>query len=74
MTYEECVQAEKTIEANHPKTFTGGKHLSDFILIVYNIRDGYKRHEWVNEKGLNADIKGEVNDLLQRLEESKQQA
>ena len=71
MTYEEFVAAEKSIEANHPKTFAGGKHLSDFILIVFNIREGYKRHEWINEKGLNADIKNEVKDLLLRLEESK---
>ena len=71
MTYEEFVQAEKVIEANHPKFFTAGKKLSDFILIVYNLRTGYKRHEWINERGLNEDIRGEVNELLHRLEESK---
>ena len=73
MTYEEFVQEEKAIEANHPKFFAAGKKLSDFILIVYNIRTGYKRHEWINEKGLNSDVKNDVNDLLQRLEESKEQ-
>ena len=73
MTYEEFVAEEKAIEANHPKFFTAGKKLSDFILIVYNIRTGYKRHEWINEKGLIADVKSDVSDLLQRLEESKEQ-
>lgn len=73
MTYEEFVQEEKAIEANHPKFFSGGKKLSDYILIVYNLRTGYKRHEWINEKGLNEDIRKEVNEFIQRLEESKTQ-
>ena len=73
MTYEEFVEAEKAIEANYPKFFTAGKKLSDYILIVYNLRTGYKRHEWVNEKGLNEDIRIDVAELLQRLEESKQE-
>lgn len=73
MTYEEFVQEEKAIEANHPKFFSGGKKLSDYILIVYNLRTGYKRHEWINEKGLDSDIRSEVNELLARLEESRQQ-
>lgn len=71
MTYEEFVQAEKAIEANHPKFFTGGKRLSDFILIVFNMRTGYKRHEWINEKGLNQDIKSEVQEFITSLEQSK---
>jgi hypothetical protein len=73
MTYEEFVQEEKAIEANHPKFFTGGKKLSDYILIVYNLRTGYKRHEWINEKGLAEDVKADVKDFLTRLEESKEQ-
>ncbi len=73
MTYEEFVQEEKTIEANHPKFFAAGKKLSDYILIVYNLRTGYKRHEWINEKGLNEDIRKEVNDFIHRLEESREQ-
>ena len=73
MTYEEFVQEEKTIEANYPKFFTAGKKLSDYILIVYNLRTGYKRHEWVNEKGLTEDILNDIKDFLARLEESKQQ-
>ena len=73
MTYEEFVQEEKAIEANHPKFFTGGKKLADYILIVYNLRTGYKRHEWINEKGLDADVKADVMEFLARLEESKEQ-
>ena len=70
MTYEEFVQEEKTIEANHPKVFTGGKKLADFILIVFNLRTGYKRFEWINEKGLPADEKKEVMEFLSRLAEA----
>lgn len=73
MTYEEFVQEEKAIEANHPKFFTGGKKLADYILIVYNLHTGYKRHEWINEKGLSEEVKTDVTEFLQRLEESKQQ-
>ena len=73
MTYEEFVQEEKAIEANHPKFFTAGKKLSDFILIVYNLHTGYKRHEWINEKGLDAAVKADLQDFLARLEESKAQ-
>jgi hypothetical protein len=74
MTYEEFVTEEKAIEANHPKFFTGGKKLSDYLLIVFNLRTGYKRHEWINEKGLPEDIKNDVMEFLARLEESRQQA
>lgn len=74
MTYEEFVQEEKAIEANHPKFFSGGKRLSDYILIVYNLRTGYKRHEWINEKGLDEEIRSEVNDLPTRLQEPAEQA
>ncbi len=74
MTYDEFVQEEKAIEANHPKFFSGGKKLSDYILIVYNLRTGYKRHEWINEKGLDEEIRNEVNDLLTRLQEPAEQA
>lgn len=73
MTYEEFVQEEKALEANHPKFFTAGKKLSDFILIVFNMRTGYKRHEWINEKGLSEDVKADLTAFLQRLEESKAQ-
>jgi len=73
MTYEEFVTEEKSIEKNHPKFFTSGKNLSDYILIVFNLRTGYKRHEWLNEKGLPEDIKNDVNEFLKRLEEVKQQ-
>jgi hypothetical protein len=68
MNYEEFVAEEKAIEANHPKFFTGGKKLSDFILIVFNLRTGYKRHEWINEKGLPEDIKNNVVEFIARLE------
>jgi hypothetical protein len=74
MTYDEFVQEEKAIEANHPQFFTAGKKLSDFILIIYNMRTGYKRHEWINEKGLSEDVRKDVDEFLQRLEETKQQA
>ncbi len=73
MTYEEFVQEEKGIEANHPEFFSGGKNLSDYLLIVFNLRTGYKRFEWINEKALSDEIKGEVLDLISRLEESKLQ-
>jgi hypothetical protein len=73
MTYEEFVQEEKAIEANHPDFFTAGKKLSDYILIVFNMRTGYKRHEWINEKGLTDEVKGDVKEFLTRLEESKEQ-
>ena len=74
MTYEEFVQEEKALEANHPKFFTGGKKLGDFILIVFNMRTGYKRHEWINEKGLTEEVRTDLAEFLQRLEESKAQA
>ncbi|TAL61468.1 MAG: hypothetical protein EPN85_04810 [Bacteroidetes bacterium] len=73
MTYEEFVQEEKAIEANHAEFFTGGKKLSDFILIVFNMRSGYKRHEWINEKGLDEEVKTDLTAFLERLEESKEQ-
>lgn len=73
MTYEEFVQEEKAIEARHPKFFTAGKKLADFILIVFNMRTGYKRHEWINEKGLTEDVKTDLSEFLHRLEESKAQ-
>lgn len=73
MTYEEFVQEEKAIEANHPKFFTGGKKLSDYILIVYNLHTGYKRHEWLDEKGLSEEVRNDLNDFIHRLEESKKQ-
>ena len=73
MTYDEFVQEEKAIEANHPKFFTAGKRLSDYILIVYNLHTGYKRHEWLDEKGLPEDVRNDIDDLLRRLEESKKQ-
>ena len=74
MNYDEFVLEEKAIEANHPKFFTAGKKLHDYILIVFNLRTGYKRHEWIDEKGLPEDIKNDVTEFLARLEESKQQA
>ena len=73
MTYDEFVTEEKAIEANHPKFFAGGKRLSDYILIVFNMRTGYKRHEWINEKGLSEDVRNDVKEFLTRLEESKEQ-
>ncbi len=73
MTYEEFVQEEKAIEANHPDFFTAGKKLNDYILIVYNLRTGYKRHEWIDEKGLSAEVLTDVKEFLVRLEESKEQ-
>ncbi len=73
MTYEEFVQEEKAIEANHPKFFSTGKKLSDYILIVFNMRTGYKRHEWINEKGMAEDVHTAVKEFLARLEESKAQ-
>lgn len=69
MTYEEFVQEEKALEANHPKFFAGGKKLADYILIVFNLRTGYKRYEWINEKGLAADVKSDVMEFITRLEE-----
>jgi len=74
MTYEEFVQKEKAIEANHRNFFTIGKNLSDYILIVYNLNTGYKRYEWINEKGLPEDIKSDIKELISELEQSKQQA
>jgi hypothetical protein len=74
MTYEEFVSEEKAIEVNHPDFFTGGKKLGDYILIVFNLRTGYKRHEWINEKGLSPEVKNDVTEFLARLEESKGQA
>jgi len=73
MTYEEFVQEEKAIEANHSDFFTGGKKLADYILIVYNMRTGYKRHEWINEKGLSDEVRNDVKEFLARLEESRQE-
>lgn len=68
MTYEEFVQEEKQIEANHPNFFSpGGKKLSDYVLIVFNMRTGYKKHEWIN-KDLSPEIKEEVDQLITRLE------
>jgi len=74
MNYDEFVLEEKAIEANHPKFFTGGKKLSDYILIVFNLRTGYKRHEWINEKGLSEDVKNDVLDFISRLEAPEEQA
>jgi len=74
MNYDEFVAEEKAIKANHPKFFTDGKALSDYILIVFNLRDGYKRHEWLNEKGLTEEIRSDVKEFLARLEESKNPA
>lgn len=73
MTYEEFVQEEKAIEARHPKFFTAGAKLADFILIVFNMRTGYKRHEWINEKELTEEIRNDVHALLARLKGSKEQ-
>ena len=73
MNYDEFVLEEKAIEANHSDFFTGGKKLSDYILIVFNLRTGYKRHEWINEKGLSEEVMTDVKEFLARLEESKQQ-
>ena len=73
MNYDEFVAEEKAIEANHPKFFTAGKKLSDYILIVFNLRTGYKRYEWINEKGLAEDVRNDVKEFLARLEESKEQ-
>ncbi len=68
MTYDEFVQEERQIEANHPEIFTpGGKRLSDYVLIVFNMRTGYKRHEWVNQD-LDEDVKAEVMEFINRLE------
>ncbi|HEY4800445.1 MAG TPA: hypothetical protein VII99_15295 [Bacteroidia bacterium] len=72
MNYDEFVAAEKAIEANYPKFFTNGKNLSDYILIVFNMRTGYKRHEWINENGLAEEIRSVVNEFLAALEASKQ--
>ncbi len=69
MNYDEFVQAEKNIEANHSDFFTAGKKLNDYILIVYNMRTGYKRHEWIDEKGLPEEVKAEVLDLIKVLSE-----
>ena len=74
MNYDEFVAAEKAIEANHAKFFAGGKNLGDYILIVFNMRDGYKRHEWINEKGLSDDVRSDVNEFIALLEESKKTA
>jgi hypothetical protein len=73
MTYEEFVQEEKALEANHPDFFTGNKKLNDYILIVYNLHTGYKRHEWINKEGLSDAVRNDLNDFLHRLEESKKQ-
>ncbi len=72
MTYDEFVAEEKAIEANHPKFFTGGKKLNDYILIVFNLHAGYKRFEWLNEKGLPAEIKSEVLEFIERLKNPTQ--
>lgn len=72
MTYDEFVAEEKALEANHPKFFTGGKKLHDYILIVFNLHSGYKRFEWVNEKGLPAEIKAEVLEFIERLKNPAQ--
>ena len=74
MNYDEFVEAEKAIEAKHSKFFSGGKNLGDYILIVFNMRDGYKRHEWINEKGLSDDVRSDVYEFIARLEESKKTA
>ena len=71
MNYDEFVAEEKAIEANYPNFFSAGKQLSDYILIVFNLRDGYKRYEWINEQGLTEDIRTEVNEFLARLEASR---
>lgn len=73
MNYDEFVQEEKAIEAKYPKFFTEGKKLADYILIVYNMRSGYKRHEWLDMKGLPEDIRNDVKEFLSRLEESVKQ-
>ena len=74
MNYDEFVAAEKAIEANHSKFFAGGKNLGDYILIVFNMRDGYKRHDWIDEKGLSDDVRDEVYAFISQLEESKKTA
>lgn len=71
MTYDEFVAAEKAIEAGHPKFFTGGTKLHDFILIVFNIHTGYKRHEWLNEKKLTPEVKQDIDSLLELLQSGK---
>ena len=71
MTYEDFVKAEKAIEKNYPKFFSAGKKLVDYIVIVFNIHTGYKRYEWVDEKGLPENIKNDVMELISLLEESK---
>jgi hypothetical protein len=71
MTYEDFVQEEKAIEANHRDFFTAGKKLNDYILIVYNLHTGYKRHEWIDEKGLSEEVRSDIDDLLHRLIEAK---
>ena len=73
MNYEDFVQEEKALEAKYPDFFTNGKKLSDYILIVYNLRTGYKRHEWLDMKGLSEEIKNDVKEFLHVLEESVKQ-
>jgi len=74
MTYEEIIEEEKQMETNHPDFFTDGKNLSTYILIVFNLRTGYKRFEWVDKDGLDEEIRNEVMEFVERLELEKQQA
>ena len=74
MNYDEFVEAEKAIEAKHSKFFSGGKNLGDYTLIVFNMREGYKRHEWLNEKGLSDDVRNDVYEFISLLEESRKTA
>ena len=74
MNYDEFVAAEKALETKNSKFFSGGKSLGDYILIVFNMRDGYKRHEWIDEKGLSDDVRDEVYSFISQLEESKKTA
>jgi hypothetical protein len=71
MNYDEFVAEEKALEAAHSKFFSAGKSLSDYILIVFNMRDGYKRYEWIDEKGLPEDVRSDVKEFIARLEETK---
>lgn len=70
MTYDEFILEEKQIETNHPDFFENGKKLSDYILIVFNMRTGYKRHEWIDKDGLDEEIRNEVEEFIERLETS----
>ena len=70
MNYDEFILEEKQIETNHPDFFTDGKKLSDYILIVFNMRTGYKRHEWIDKDGLDEEVRNDVLEFIERLETS----